>query len=97
LFIITTSLNGEKACGQDFRGSVTQDCTSSWHYTKSFQTKDYLRSPVHNTDVQHGKLNGKSNFNHDFYFFFHSQKYVKGLTKYKGAYKTKYFRIRVTF
>lgn len=52
LFISTISLNGEKACGQDFRGSNMQDCTSSWHYIKSFQTKDYLTSPVHNTDIQ---------------------------------------------
>lgn len=72
-----------------------QDCTSSWHYIKSFQTKDYLTSPVHNTDTLYSKLKSKSNLNYDFSFFSHSQKHVKGLTKYKD-YKIKYFKIKIT-
>lgn len=78
LFISTTSRNGEKACGQDFRGSLMQDGTSSWHCIKSFQTQDYLTSPVHNTDISQIKLKGNSNLNHDFSLFSQSQKHVKG-------------------
>lgn len=67
-----------------------QDCTSFWHYTTTFQTKDYLMSPLHNADIQQSKLKSKSNLNYDFSFFSDSQKHVKGLTKYKAAYKIKY-------
>lgn len=67
---------------------MIQDCTSSWHYMKSSQTKDYLPSPAYNTDVQHSKLKGKSNVSQDFHLFSsHSQEYVNGLKIYKGAYK----------
>lgn len=37
-----------------------QDGTSSWHCIKSFQTQDYLTSPVHNTDISQSKLKGKA-------------------------------------